>query len=67
MSPTIRAEINVYEDDEKPWGESDLHMFIESHWNDPDAAVIEIEGKRYTIIGEHLRKALRAVEAVASR
>lgn len=57
----VRTEINVYEDAKsKTWGDSELRLTVGSHWNDPDAVVIEIEGKRYTVIANDVRAALAA-------
>lgn len=57
----VRAEINVYEDAKsETWGDSELRFTVESHWNDPDAVVIEIEGNRYTVIAGDVRRALDA-------
>lgn len=57
----VQAQITVYEDDKsETWGDSALRFIVESHWNDPDAVVIEIEGKRYTVIAGDVRSALDA-------
>lgn len=57
----VNAEIKVYEDEKsETWGDSKLRFVIGSHWNDPNAVVIEIEGKQYTVIAQDVRRALDA-------
>jgi hypothetical protein len=61
VSVDVQAQVQVYEDERSgKWGDSALRIVVESHWSDPDAVVIEIEGRRYTVIARHMRRALDA-------
>jgi hypothetical protein len=68
VSVDVQAKVHVYEDDASDtWGDSELQVIVESHWNDPDAIVVEIEGKRYTVIAHHLTDAIRAATVRSRR
>jgi hypothetical protein len=61
MSVDVQVQVQVYEDEKsETWGDSTQRIIVESHWNDRDAVVIEIAGKRYTVMANHVRDALDA-------
>jgi hypothetical protein len=61
VSVDVQVQVQVYEDDKsETWGDSSRRIIVESHWNDRDAVVIEVDGKRYTVMANHVRDALDA-------
>lgn len=50
----VHCNVREYPDEEQPY----QTLIVRNHWNRKDMVVLEIDGKRYTFIAHHLKKAI---------
>jgi hypothetical protein len=61
--------VRVYEIDGKELTgpKNDIRLSVHSHWNERQFIVIEIEGKRYTVVAYDLETAIKNASNVGNR
>lgn len=60
MKVDMKAQVSVYEiDGEEHDTVEGEKLIVRSHWNDDDMVVLEIGGKRLTVVGADLRSAIQ--------